>query len=75
MDSFTQEESTINRKSKATATDAITRSDVTMEIQTIDIAYTVGGATISTSFNETDNVAGTATSDVDNYEVAVSFAF
>jgi hypothetical protein len=32
--SFTEEESTKKQKSKATATDAITRSDVTMEIQT-----------------------------------------
>ena len=38
-------------------------------------SYTMGGATISASFNETKNVAGVATTDIDAYEVAVSFAF
>jgi outer membrane protein OmpU len=41
----------------------------------ISASYTMGGATISASFNETENVGGTASSDVENYEVAVSFAF
>ena len=41
----------------------------------ISASYTMGGATISASFNETNNVGGTASTDVDNYEIAVSFAF
>jgi outer membrane protein OmpU len=41
----------------------------------ISASYTMGGATIKASFNETENVGGTASSDVENYEVAVSFAF
>ena len=41
----------------------------------ISASYTMGGATISASFNETENVAGAAATDVENYEVAVSFAF
>ena len=52
---FTEEESEKKVKSESTATDAITRSDVTMEIQTIDIAYTVGGATFSLSTSEGTN--------------------
>jgi outer membrane protein OmpU len=41
----------------------------------VSASYTMGGATIKASFNETDNVAGVSTTDVENYEVAVSFAF
>jgi outer membrane protein OmpU len=41
----------------------------------ISASYTMGGVAIKTSFNETDNVAGAATTDVDNYEVALVFAF
>jgi outer membrane protein OmpU len=41
----------------------------------VSASYTMGGATISASFNETENVAGAAATDVENYEVAVSFAF
>ncbi len=41
----------------------------------ISASYTMGGATIKASFNETENVAGAAATDVENYEVAVSFAF
>jgi outer membrane protein OmpU len=38
-------------------------------------SYTIGGASISASFNETNNVAGVSTTDREAYEVAVSFAF
>ena len=38
-------------------------------------SYTMGGVSIKAAFNETDNVGGTATTDVDNYEVALTFAF
>jgi len=38
-------------------------------------SYTMGGVAISASFNETNNVGGVATTDVDNYEVAVAFTF
>jgi hypothetical protein len=73
--SFTQEESTINRKSKATATDAITRTDVTMEIQTVDIAYTVGGATFSVSSSEGTNDSYTSGDDSNEHIFAMSLAF
>ena len=73
--SFTEEESTINRKSKAQATDAITRTDVTMEIQTIDIAYTVGGATFSVSTSEGTNDSYTTGDDTNEHIFAMSLAF
>ena len=41
----------------------------------ISVSYTTGGMTISASSNETENVGGTSTSDVENHEVAISFAF
>ncbi len=73
--SFTEEESTINRKSKATATDAITRTDVTMEIQTVDVAYTVGGATFSVSSSEGKNDTYTTGDDTNEHIFAMSLAF
>ncbi len=73
--SFTEEESTINRKSKAQATDAITRTDVTMEIQTIDVAYTVGGATFSVSTSEGTNDSYTSGDDTNEHIFAMSLAF
>ena len=62
-------------KSKAQATDAITRSDKTMEIQTIDIAYTVGGATFSVSTSEGTNDSYTTGDDTNEHIFAMSLAF
>ena len=73
--SFTQEESEKNVKQKAQATDAITRSDVTMEIQTIDVAYTVGGATFSVSSSEGTNDSYTSGDDTNEHIFAMSLAF
>ena len=73
--SFTEEESTINRKSKAQATDAITRTDVTMEIQTIDVAYTMGGMTLSVSTSEGTNDTYTTGDDTNEHIFAMSLAF
>ena len=50
-------------------------STVDQESSGFSASYTMGGVAISASFNETDNVGGTSTSDVDNYEVAVAFTF
>ena len=73
--SFTEEESTKNQKSKATATDVITRTDKTMEIQTIDVAYTVGGATFSVSTSEATNDSYTIGDDTNEHIFAMSLAF
>jgi outer membrane protein OmpU len=41
----------------------------------VSASYTMGGVAIKASFNETENVGGVASSDVENYEVALVFAF
>ena len=41
----------------------------------VSASYTMGGVAIKASFNETENVGGVSTTDVDNYEVALVFAF
>ncbi len=73
--SFTEEESEKNVKQKAQATNAITRADVTMEIQTIDVAYTVGGATFSVSSSEATNDSYTKGDDSNEHIFAMSLAF
>jgi hypothetical protein len=72
--SFTEEQSTKNVKTKS-ATHAITRADVTMEIQTIDIAYTMGGMTLSVSTSEGTNDSYTAGDDTNEHIFAMSLAF
>jgi len=39
------------------------------------VSYTMGGTSISASFNKTDNIRGVPTDDEDSYEIALSFAF
>ena len=73
--SYTEENSEINRKSRHATTDAITRTDVEMEIQTIDIAYTMGGATFSVSTSEATNDSYTAGDDSSEHIFAMSLAF
>ena len=41
----------------------------------ISFSYTSGGMTVSASFNEVDNVAGTSTNDRSAYEINFGFAF
>ena len=41
----------------------------------VSFSYTSGGLTVSASHQQTDNVAGTSTSDNTGYEVNFSFAF
>jgi outer membrane protein OmpU len=41
----------------------------------VSASYTTGGVSIKAAFNETENVGGVSTSDVDNFEVALVFAF
>jgi len=72
--SFTEEESTKKVKAKS-VTGAITRADKTMEIQTIDVAYTVGGATFSVSTSEASNDSYTTGDDSNEHIFAMSLAF
>jgi hypothetical protein len=73
--SFTEEESEKNVKQKAQGTNAITRADVTMEIQTIDVAYTMGGMTLSVSNSEATNDSYTSGDDSTETILAMSLAF
>jgi outer membrane protein OmpU len=45
------------------------------ESEGFSVSYTMGGTSIKAAFNETNNVAGVATTDRDSYEVALVFAF
>ena len=73
--SFTEETSEKNVKKKAALSNTITRSDVEMEIQTIDIAYTVGGATFSVSTSDATNDSYTTGDDSSEHIFAMSLAF
>jgi hypothetical protein len=72
--SFTEESSEKKVKSKSAA-NAITRADVEMEITTIDVAYTVGGMTLSLSNSEHSNDSYTSGDDTTETIVAMSLAF
>ena len=52
-----------------------TKSNVTMEMETIDVAYTVGGMTLSLSSSETTNDSYNAGDEVNETIVAMSLAF
>ncbi len=52
-----------------------TRADVEMEIDTIDVAYTIGGATVSLSQSETTNASYTAGDEVVETILSLSMAF
>ena len=45
------------------------------ESEGISASYTMGGTSIKAAFNETNNVAGVATTDRESYEIALVFAF
>ena len=72
--SYTEENS--EKKNKATGTtNTVTRTDVEMEITTIDVSYTMGGATIGISNSEHSNDSYTAGDDTTETIVALSLAF
>ncbi len=45
------------------------------ESEGFSASYTMGGTSIKAAFNETNNVAGAASTDRDSYEIALVFAF
>jgi hypothetical protein len=73
--SYTTEESKREEKSKHLITDAITRADKTMEIDTIQAAYTVGGMTLSVSSKEVDGDSYTTGASVNETLFALAIAF
>jgi len=50
-------------------------TDVDQKSTGISASYTMGGMTLAGASNETENVAGTSTRDVEGYEFTLSFAF
>ena len=73
--SFTEEKSEQMNTTKAAGTGAKTRSDVEMEITTIDVSYTVGGATLGLSNSEHSNDSYTSGDDTTETIVAITLAF
>jgi len=72
--SYSNEESEKNQ-GYDTAANVRTKSNVTMEIETIDVAYTVGGMTLSLSSSETTNDSYNTGDTVDETIFAMSLAF
>ncbi len=73
--SYTEENSERKRKAKAALSNTTTRTDVEMEITTIDVSYTMGGATLGLSNSETSNDSYTTGDDSTETIVAISLAF
>jgi len=73
--SYTNEESKRESKLKNSVTDAITRDDRTMEIDTVQAAYTMGGMTISISSKDVDGDSYVTNSKVSETLLAVALAF
>ena len=73
--SYTEENSERKRKAKAAVSNTTTRTDVEMEITTIDVSYTMGGATLGLSNSETSNDSYTTGDDTTETIVAISLAF
>ena len=73
--SYTEESSEKKQKAKAALSNTATRTDVEMEIVTIDVAYTIGGATLGVSNSETTNDSYTTGDEVNETIVALTLAF
>ena len=75
--SYTAEKSDKLTKSKSTtaAVTTNTRTDVEMEIDTIQAAYTMGGMTLSLSLKDVDNDSYTLNKKVSETIFAVAMAF
>ena len=73
--SYTSEESDRKSKLKNSVSDAITRADKKMEIDTIQAAYTMGGMTLSISNKEVDGDSYTTGAKVNETLLALAIAF
>ena len=72
--SFTEENSEERNVAKSVAA-VTTRTDVEMKIQTFDVSYTMGGATLSLSRSETENESYNKGDEVNETIAAISLAF
>ena len=73
--SYSEENSDKKQKKKVALANTTTRSDVEMEIVTIDVAYTIGGATLGISNSEITNDSYTAGDETTETIVALTLAF
>jgi hypothetical protein len=73
--SYTSEKSNKEAKLKAAATGATTRSDVEMQMDTIQAAYTMGGMTVSVSSKDVDNDSYSTNKKVSETILAIAMAF
>ena len=69
--SFTEENSEERNVAKSVAA-VTTRTDVEMKIQTFDVSYTMGGATLSLSRSETENESYNKGDEVNETIAAIS---
>jgi hypothetical protein len=73
--SYTSEKSNKEAKLKHATTGVTTRSDVEMQIDTIQAAYTMGGMTVSVSTKDVDNDSYSANKKVSETILAIAMAF
>jgi hypothetical protein len=73
--SFTSEKSNKEAKLKNAVTNATTRSDVEMQIDTLQAAYTMGGMTVSVSSKDVDNDSYSTNKKVSETILAIAMAF
>lgn len=73
--SYTSEKSNMEKKAKASTNNATTRSDVEMQMDTIQAAYTMGGMTVSISSKDVDNDSYSANKKVSETILAIAMAF
>ena len=73
--SYTTEESEKRNKTKAAATGVTTRTDKTMEIDTIQAAYTMGGMTLSVSSKDVDGDSYSTGKSISETILAIAMAF
>ena len=73
--SYSEENSDKKQKAKAALSNTTTRSDTEMEMTTIDVSYTIGGATLGISNSEITNDGYTAGDETTETIVALALAF
>jgi len=73
--SYTNEESQKRAKTKALGTGVTTRADKTMEIDTIQAAYTMGGMTLSVSSKDVEGDSYTTGKSISETILAIAMAF
>mgnify|MGYP001247921548 FL=1 len=63
------------QKKKAALSNTTTRADIEMDITTIDVAYTIGGATLGFSNSDISNDSYSSNTDTTETILAITLAF